>query len=46
METRTERITLRLTPKLRKALEALAKKNRRKLSEYLYLVLEDHVAGA
>ena len=43
METRTERITIRIPSKLRKNLEALAEKDRRKLSEYLYLVLEDHV---
>ena len=43
LKTRSERITLRITPGLREQLDRLAKEDRRKLGEYVYLLLEDHV---
>jgi predicted DNA-binding protein len=39
----TKRLYLRISPELRQALEELAKKNRRQLSDYVRLLLEDHV---
>jgi mRNA-degrading endonuclease RelE of RelBE toxin-antitoxin system len=38
-------ISIRLDSKLRKALEKLAAKDRRKLSDYVRLVLFEHVQG-
>jgi predicted DNA-binding protein len=40
----TERLYLRISPELKQALEVMAKKNRRQLSDYVRLLLEDHVA--
>lgn len=42
---RTYRVMVRLLPEVRASLERLAKKDRRHLSTYASLVLEDHVAA-
>lgn len=39
----TETVTIRLTPSLRAALQALADADKRKFASYLTLVLEEHV---
>ena len=41
-ERKTERVTVRLTKALRRRLEKLAAEDRRKLSSYIEVVLEDH----
>jgi hypothetical protein len=38
----TETVTIRMTPALKAALQALADADRRKLASYLSLVLEEH----
>jgi predicted transcriptional regulator len=40
----TPTLTLRLNPELREALEKLAERDRRKLTQYVQKVLADHVA--
>lgn len=42
-EKRTEWVGVRLRPSTRAALERLAKADRRKLSPYIELVLEEHI---
>ena len=44
METKDEFIALRLSPSLKKSLEALAEADRHGLSYYLRIVLEDHIS--
>ncbi|MCH8012258.1 MAG: hypothetical protein IIA61_09990 [Candidatus Marinimicrobia bacterium] len=44
METKDEFIALRVSPSLKKSLEALAEADRRSLSDYLHIVLEDHIS--
>ena len=41
-ENKTERISIRLTKALRKRLEKLAAADRRKLSSYIEVVLDEH----
>ena len=41
-ETKTERVSIRLTKSLRRRLEKLATKDRRTLSSYIEIVLEEH----
>lgn len=45
-ETKTERITIRVTKTLRRRLEKLAAADRRKLASYVEVVLQDHVKRA
>lgn len=45
-ERKTEQIGIRITKTLRDGLESLAKDDRRKLSAYIELVLEQHVEQA
>lgn len=42
---KNESITIRTQGELKKELKALAKKNKRKLSDYVHLVLESHVTN-
>lgn len=42
----TPTLTLRLAPEIRETLEHLADKDRRKLTQYIQLVLADHVKAA
>ncbi|MCH8012261.1 MAG: hypothetical protein IIA61_10005 [Candidatus Marinimicrobia bacterium] len=44
METKDEFITLRVSPSLKKSLEVLTEADRRILSDYLRIVLEDHIS--
>ena len=44
METKDEFIALRVSPFLKKSLEVLAEADRRSLSDYLRIVLEDHMS--
>lgn len=39
------RLSVRVPPKLKRRLNQLAKDDRRKVAEYVRLVLEDHVAS-
>lgn len=41
-QRKTERLSLRLTAALRRRLERLAAKDRRKLASYIEVVLEEH----
>jgi Ribbon-helix-helix protein, copG family. len=41
-ERKTERLSIRLTKALRRRLEKLAADDRRKLSTYIEIVLEEH----
>jgi predicted transcriptional regulator len=41
-EKMTETVTIRMTPAVKAALQALADADRRKLASYLSLVLEEH----
>jgi predicted DNA-binding protein len=41
-EKMTETVTIRMTPTVKAALQALADGDRRKLASYLSLVLEEH----
>jgi predicted transcriptional regulator len=41
-EKKTERVSLRLTKSLRRRLEKLAAEDRRKLSSYVEIALEEH----
>jgi hypothetical protein len=43
-ERKTERLSIRLTKTLRRRLEKLAAEDRRKLSSYIEIVLEEHAA--
>jgi predicted transcriptional regulator len=43
-EKMTETVTIRMTPAVKAALQALADADRRKLASYLGLVLEEHAA--
>jgi predicted DNA-binding protein len=42
IERKTERLSIRLTRTLRRRLEKLAAEDRRKLSNYIELILEEH----
>ena len=44
MEIKDEFIALRISPSLKKSLEVLAEADRRSLSDYLRIVLEDHIS--
>ncbi|MCH8069404.1 MAG: hypothetical protein IID16_09095 [Candidatus Marinimicrobia bacterium] len=44
MEIKDEFIALRISPSLKKSLEVLAEADRRSLSNYLCIVLEDHIS--
>ncbi|MCH8011229.1 MAG: hypothetical protein IIA61_04655 [Candidatus Marinimicrobia bacterium] len=44
MEIKDEFIALRISPSLKKSLEVLAEDGRHSLSDYLRIVLEDHIS--
>lgn len=46
MSNRTAPFSMRLTPDLKEELQRLADADRRSLTNYIELVLEDHVAKA
>jgi predicted transcriptional regulator len=43
MKGRTETLTIRLSPQIKAALEKLAAADRRPVSQYVALLIEDHV---
>jgi predicted DNA-binding protein len=43
MKGRTETLTIRLSPEVKAALERLAASDRRPVSQYVALLIEDHV---
>lgn len=45
-DTRTDRLTIRIKPALKAALEELAKADRRTLSQFVELVLEERAEAA
>lgn len=44
--TKTERLGIRVSPEMKKALTELAKADKRSLSAYIEIVLEQHVKAA
>jgi predicted HicB family RNase H-like nuclease len=44
-DTKSAKIAMRVLPKLKSALETLAAREKRTLSQYIEIVLEDHIAA-
>ena len=45
MTRRTEHVIIRVTPELKQQLEKMAGHDRRTLSDYVRIVLEDHISN-